>query len=125
MPKDILYAVPVKGVRKVDGETLPYKSALLGEDEEIALMPSPELDTIKKLFENSVNENGTSPFLGTRLVEESKDEEVKFGKYEFKTYDDIYLMSECLAKSIAHRKLYCEQTDQSEKMKLIGIYAKN
>ena len=103
MPKELLYSIPVRSAEKIDGETVPYKSAILETDEDITLYPSPNLDTIKKIFYHSVEEYATEAFLGTRSISGYKEEKPIFGKYNYKTYDEICLMAECLAKAISQK----------------------
>jgi long-chain acyl-CoA synthetase len=123
---DYPYAYPDKKCEKIKGETLPYKSALLGEDEPLASMPAPGIDTMKKVFIKSVEEFSGLPCLGTRPEIDRDDKgEAVFGKYEYITYQEAYDSSLNLAKSLCNLKLYSEPKVNGQTYKLIGILAKN
>lgn len=123
---EYLYAYPDKNCEKKKGETLPYKSAYLNEDEPLATVPESGCDTLKKIFVNSVEEFNSNPCLGKRpVVDHTEKGEAVFGKYEFNTYQETYEASLNLAKSLNNLELYCKPKVAGANYKLIGIYAKN
>jgi long-chain acyl-CoA synthetase len=123
---DYPYAYPDRNCEKKKGETLPYRSVHLDQDEPLASMPAPGCDTMKKIFYKSVDEYSGNHFLGTRPVIDRDDKgEAVFGNYEFITYQDAYETSLNLAKSLCNLKLYSEPKVNGQTYKLIGILAKN
>jgi long-chain acyl-CoA synthetase len=123
---DVLYAVPDKHCEKKEGETLPYRSSLLEEDEPIPSMPAEGIDTIKKQLISTIDEYGTEPFLGSRQITDyDEDHKPVFGKYIFRTYNEVFNDIVNLAKSFNAMKLYSEVLYNKKRHKLIGVYAKN
>jgi hypothetical protein len=124
--KEVVYAVPDTRFPRKEGETLPYRSALLDQDEPLCGEAEVKNDTLKKQFINSVEQFRDEPFLGTRTITDYDDEgNPIFGKYEFITYHDVYMKSLNLAKSIRALRLYSEPKDNKKAYPLVGIYAKN
>ena len=120
------YSVPDPNFEPKDGETVPYRSTLLEEDEELVETKTPGIDTLKRTFLFSVEQYADDEFLGTRTKNVSDDDsEVTYGKYKWKTYQEIHDESICLAKSIVKLNLFNEVKVESRRYRLLGIYGKN
>lgn len=124
--KDIQYNAIDKNLKKGPNESHHYRSTLIGEDEPLCYQSEEGVDTIKKQFIRSVERFGDRPFLGTRAVDGHNDEgKPIYGKYEYKTYSEVFNDSTSLAKAFVSNEFYSYSPYDNKEHKFIGVYSKN
>ena len=91
---------------KKAGESCIYRSTLISPDEALISCSVVGIDTIKKQFIESIDKFGDEPFLGNREIIESADGTITYGKYVFRSYNEIHKDIIGLAKSLTIKFKY-------------------
>ena len=118
-------SIPDRKIPRKQGESYVYRSTLIGPDEPLVECSIPGIFTMKDQFINSVKLYGKRKFLGTREVLKSKHNTLRYGKYKFRTYNQVYEDVISLSKAFTYYNLFNEVMHNRKKHRLMGIYAKN
>lgn len=121
----IVYSTPNRTSKVVAGETVPYRSTLIPADTPLIETTHEGIDTLKLTILKAVEDFGDEEFMGTRTWTTDAEGNSVAGKYQWRTYNQVYEDSDSLAKAIIEMKLYNEITVELHNYRLIGIYSKN
>lgn len=98
-----------------------YRNCSLKKDEPLICDAGEGVDTSLKMFEKTWQNCKDKPFLGSR-----KNENGKLSDYEWKTFHEIKLIAESLARALSDLgilKINCPNPNQIKE--ILGIYSKN
>ena len=119
LPKSLLFNQFI-GEELTNGTKI-FRSPLIGSGPLMKEM-EPGLDTLYKIFMNSVKKYPNANILGTREVRKDGT----FGEYRYKTYGEINLIVEQYANGLKELNLTPEiETRTGQKFKFMGIFSRN